>query len=338
MTYISPIGGFFPLALPNRQEGKSSLFAHWVKDYPFAAFHTARAALAWLAESHKKLWIPAYACHSLACTSSVAFYPLREGVLSPDIEFLGKNLAVGDAVVGVDYFGALPQRAFIDFTKEHEDICWIEDRAQAADPGESWGDYLLYSPRKLLGTPEGGLLVAVNPQKPLPPLPTFAWHQDYTFITPSLMRLADQDEKQNATWYAQYQRVENAMTPTPLPMHDVSRLILEHTDAETIFAQRLSNYSYLKKRFQNFAFLPETTNSFVPFGFPIRVPNRDHVAKQLAKSRIFAATHWREMPSDPSIFKHEHHLSSEELTLPCDQRYGDADMARLAEALKSILG
>jgi hypothetical protein len=49
--------------------------------------------------------------------------------------------------------------------------------------------------------------------------------------------------------------------------------------------------------------------------------------------RIFAARHWRELPVQPREFRIEHSIAQELVTLPCDYRYGERDMHRVADAV-----
>jgi hypothetical protein len=45
---------------------------------------------------------------------------------------------------------------------------------------------------------------------------------------------------------------------------------------------------------------------------------------------VFPAVHWANLPSPAGKFPDEHALASTLLTLPCDQRYGTAEMEQLA--------
>ena len=71
---------------------------------------------------------------------------------------------------------------------------------------------------------------------------------------------------------------------------------------------------------------------FVPFGYPVRSPPRRERFKGYShQRRIFAAVHWARLASPADEFPAEHRLAGELLTLPCDQRYGEAEMCRVAE-------
>ena len=45
------------------------------------------------------------------------------------------------------------------------DIFWIEDCAQALVPDVPWGDWQIFSPRKLFGVADGGVARCLNPKR-----------------------------------------------------------------------------------------------------------------------------------------------------------------------------
>jgi len=72
----------------------------------------------------------------------------------------------------------------------------------------------------------------------------------------------------------------------------------------------------------------------VPLGFPIRVRNREALRRRFLEHGICPAIHWPLEGFVPAGFVESHRLAADMLTLPCDQRYGDDDMARLAELVR----
>lgn len=109
--------------------------------------------------------------------------------------------------------------------------------------------------------------------------------------------------------------------------------LLQRCDAGTDADIRRSNAAVLHRRLPDWAFLPDTAGSFVPMGFPILVQSADRVVARLAESRIFAARHWRDLPVEPTEFPIEHAIARQLVTLPCDYRYGERDMHRVADAV-----
>jgi hypothetical protein len=83
---------------------------------------------------------------------------------------------------------------------------------------------------------------------------------------------------------------------------------------------------------------PSLPADVVPLGYLIRVNDRDRLRKKLLDQRIFCPIHWR-LPAEitPERFPEAVALSERCLTLPIDQRYGNDDISRLAEAVLSAL-
>jgi hypothetical protein len=164
-----PIGGFIGLELP-LVERADSVLALWTSGRSWwAGFANARSALAYLLRrtASRRLWLPAYYCphtaSSLAPTIPIQFYPVVDDLGAPP-PMLDDALRTGDAVVFVCYFGTGPGAAWDDLRRDHPTLLWIEDRAQAlwpsARPATQW---VLYSPRKVLGVPDGGILLGEGP-------------------------------------------------------------------------------------------------------------------------------------------------------------------------------
>lgn len=334
---MRPVGGFLPLRLPVGVATARSLLSQCVGQHtqPWT-LHNARSALhaLWAATKPQRIWLPAYVCEEVATAVpagvDVRFYPLDDA-LSPRIDVLSPQVRNGDHVLAVDYFGRPPSSDFVSLVRERPEVGWIEDRAHALDPADgAWGDWLLYSPRKLIGVPDGGILVAR--QKPLPFLTTVP-PSDLAFVLPALERFEDRDETDNQRWYASYLHAEQTMRVGVQAMSRLTFEILNTADAHADAELRRGNYRVLHRRLREWAFLPGPDVPFAPLGFPVRVKSADALSRRLAELRIFAARHWRTLPSDPAVFASEHRLAKELLTLPCDYRYNEADMHRVADGV-----
>lgn len=166
------------LLFPNFNNNKNFL-KYWHRECE-VSFWLSRSAwsLALIAQLRKKekqgekvnFWIPDYFCNnSLAvlrntgCT--IIFYPIQEN-LEPDILACKKMINSNnspDIFLIVHYFGKpVLVNTFFEFCKRHNS--WlVEDAAHVLRPvkgiGES-GDFVLYSPHKLLPLPDGAVLVA----------------------------------------------------------------------------------------------------------------------------------------------------------------------------------
>lgn len=330
-----PIGGFLPLRVPTRPAAQSA-YALWAGTGASVwTLHNARSALhaLWAATTPRRVWLPAYVCREVAsgvpAGIDVAYYPLDER-LDPRVEHLAARLEDGDHVLAVDYFGRPARADFRELVRARPAVGWVQDCAHALDVGAfAWGDWLLYSPRKLVGVPDGGILVARREAMAHPATTALT---DFSFVLPSLERFEDREESDNAKWYATYVRQEAAMGVGTHAMSRLAMEVLNACDAKADADTRRANYAVLHERLRAWAFLPDAPGSFVPMGFPIRVPAAARVVERLAAMRIFAARHWRDLPAPRAEFPGEHALAAELVTLPCDYRYGEQDMRRVAEA------
>lgn len=334
------IGGFFPLQLPEKKTSGNVLSLWNIPAQSHLFFSNARSALHHLLmlKAPKTLWLPAYSC--VALTQGVAnlvpirFFPLSPS-LSPDCAYLRKHVKQGDAILAIDYFGRNPDKEFLRFVAATSQVTFIEDRAQALYPSRAtWGDFILYSPRKLLGVADGGILVSLKhalPPLEQPPIDTA------DFIAPSLLRYEDAGENNSAQWYAAFKANENAMIVSNAPMSRLSHAILAMTDPKPLIKKRRTNYELLMKGLKDITFMPAKNCDFAPFGYPIRVENRKKTAEALHAQGIYAAHHWPELPSDPKEFPAEHRLADQLLTLPVDQRYDSNDMKRIIAVVRNAL-
>ena len=331
-----PIGGFLPLRLPTGAATPESALSQWTGEGDAWLLHNARSALhaLWNKTRPRRVWLPAYVCPEVANAIPTGidarYYPLDEA-LFPRVDFLSAQVFDGDHVLAIEYFGRPANAAFIAFAHARPEIGWVRDRAHGVDaPDSAWGDWLLYSPRKLVGVPDGGILVPRR--KALWPLATTTL-TDLSFVRPSLERFNDHEEIDNERWYANYVRQEAAMG---IGLERMSRLTLEllkKSDARADGVVRRRNYRVLYEHLSEYAFFPDADLSFAPLGFPLRVKSAASLSMRLSEKRIFASRHWPSLPSDPATFAAEHHLAQQLVTLPCDYRYDEVDMQRVADGV-----
>jgi len=218
------------------------------------------------------------------------------------------------------------------------DLRVVEDRAQALDPGPGVpGAWRLYSPRKLLGVADGGLLVAPDAASALPQ-PTEPADSAALWAAP-LLRAKDPLGRNNAQWHAANQAKEAAMAVGPQAMTDLSRSILAKTSLASLAAPRLRNWRVLDAHLRSWSALPADPAS-PPLGYVLRLePDlRDKLLRGVHAERIFAAVHWPRIAAPAEEFPREAGWSSELITLPCDHRYGEVDMARIADRVLDLLG
>ncbi|MBB94225.1 MAG: hypothetical protein CML68_06455 [Rhodobacteraceae bacterium] len=368
------LGGFFGLELPDpdRTGDAGGLWRHWRADEG-RAFANASSALAALITHLQPgaVWFPAFLCAEFAGAAAPGlrrFFALDDD-LAPDPATLSP--APGDLVVAVDYFGRAPGECtgegsgeasggcsgttWRDFVAAHPQVTFVEDCAQAIDTGQPpWGDWRLYSPRKIAGIPDGGILVPMRGQA-LPPAPVPpAFAQVQAALAPKLARL--EAPAQNALWHPLNQAHEAAHAVTDLGMSTFSRRLAGLIDVQAISARRHANFRALAGPLADWAVIADPDPGFVPFGFPVRLApgQRDAVAGALYARGIFPAVHWRDLPvpRDPggpagrtadwtadwmADWTADWTRADTFLTLPCDQRWSVSDMGRMVDAFTAAL-
>lgn len=329
------IGGFFSRAEPMQDCALSVAQAWALPEQPEQGFFCARAALAALLAylAPNRLWLPAYLCPSLieaATGHRINFFSVDE-LLEPDFTKLAPALQSGDVVLAINYFGRAPCQAFRQLVKNHPDVLFIEDCAQALDTGRPvWGHWRLFSPRKLIGVAEGGYVVAgqgLSPRWNTQPADK-AFYQ----LLEQAPLLRQQQPQANQLWHPLNQQREAAMSTAPWQITLNSHQLLWRLDHASIARQRRQNFTILATALANHSFLRVTEPDFAPLGFPLRLrpTKRSHVREALIDAGIFPAIHWNDLPSPSSLFPVAHQLAQELLTLPCDQRYTTTDMERIA--------
>lgn len=328
------IGGFLPLDAEPRHPDGGALACWGVTSENAWMFSNARSALAYLLREARtrRLLLPAYICPELSALADremdIHFYPLLDD-LSPNTAALASKMRAGDCILAVDYFGRPPSGDFQAFVAEHPEVLWVEDRAQALDPGcAEWAPWVLYSPRKLFGVPDGGILKSTMGSVPAA---AYEGGGEAERAGPRILRRDDADERDNEVWYAAYRAVEEAMAVSREPMSQLTCGHLRAIDVEAVCCRRRENFKSLNELLGNAVMADGCTPAYVPFGFPVRVAGRDDVCDRLREKRVFAARYWQSLPSDAAEFPTEHAFGKELLLLPCDHRYDRSDMERVAQ-------
>jgi dTDP-4-amino-4,6-dideoxygalactose transaminase len=332
---LKGIGSVIPAADPGDSPSSlASVRSVWTTDHADSrAFATARAALAALLIARRitRLWLPAYSCRTLADGALAAGVDLAwygtDDRLNPDVTTVRTALADGDAVLAIAWFGRPPDPAFQHLAADHPDLLIIEDRAQALDPrGGIDGAVRLYSPRKLLGVADGGILVGDDlPQPPTQP----AWPDVWTAND---ARRADPDGLAPPDWFPDYQSRETGFDATPRRCSDRTLTALDHIDLPREADARRRNWQALAGPLDRLALWSIPAPDFAPLAFPVVVADAAALVAYLADRRIWAARHWADLPS-PETFAAAYDLARRCVSLPLDSRYGPQDMQRVSEAV-----
>ncbi|HTV29775.1 MAG TPA: hypothetical protein VMF32_18540 [Xanthobacteraceae bacterium] len=335
------IGGFFGLHEPDYGAPEDSILQRWTMGREFAAFSNARSVFAALVKiaSPRRVWLPAYICGTLIAESwreRLRFYHLLPS-FAPDVAELDREATAGDLVLAVDYFGFPPGAEFLRFVERRRDLMFVENRAQALDTGiEPWADWTLYSPRKLLGVADGGILVSERAGRQVPrpqdrPDAIALW-------TAPLLRYEDRTESNNQIWHEANQEKKAWMKVDACEMTRWTSWILSHTTLQPLAQRRRANWRVLRSRLGRWLACDGNPDA-VPFGYIIKVPadRRPAILRSLHRGGIFAAVHYPSLPSPAESFAAEHTLRSQIITLPCDHRYDEDAMHCVAEKVLALV-
>ncbi len=336
-----PIGGFFERHRADEAVGSPSLLAAWTGGRRYSAFVNARSAFSALARTWPTvpIWLPAFVCSDLldpALAARTRFYPVLDG-FRPNLAALEAGAKPGDLVVFVAHFGLLLDVETRAFAARRPDLRIVEDRAQALDAGPPIpGAWLLFSPRKLLGVADGGLLVAPDAAQS-PPQPTAAADADALWRAPRL-RAADPEGRDNAAWHAANQAKEAAMAVGDQAMTPESLAILETVSLDGLAVLRRANWDVLDRGLRTWSALPAEPEG-PPLGYVLRLEpeQRVRLLAGLHAHRVFAAVHWPRIAAPVEAFPREAGWTRELVTLPCDHRYDAATMERIAELANDLL-
>ena len=306
---------------------------------------TARSAVKLLVRALRPatVWLPSYICGVVIDAARetdvrIRFYAVGDSLKIADNHWLAE-IQDGDLVIFADYFG-------FDTWSSHG----IEARARGARVVEDacqamlnrdfspHSDYIIFSPRKFIGVPDGGILLAEKNTE-LPdadfPAPPAQWLLQATRA--SILRAEFDRYGGERSWFKMFQSTEAHGPMEPCRMSDLSAAILRIVDWATIKRRRRRNYEFLLSELGELAIFPNLPRHVVPLGFPIRVRNRDRVRRALFNERIYPAVHWEIIDLVPAEFLSSHRLASEIMTLPSDQRYGRDDMKRMVGKLKRYI-
>jgi hypothetical protein len=325
-TATPEIGGFFELALPDFGDPFPS---------SFLKFQSARSALRALLESSgfERILLPAYICDSVIRAVSDAgrtpvFYRLDER-LAPVAPIV---VPEDTALLCVNYFG-LCDSIVAEIEGDVAPSQLIIDNTQALFAPDSGAFGSIYSPRKFVGLPDGGLLVA---RDPVIAMPAIEDHGSMTRMEHLLVRMAGTARDGYSSFLASNHSLEDTR---PLRMSHLTNRLLRSIDTHAVKSRRRANFARLATAFDPINARRWTLGpACVPLCYPLVVEEDvTDIRKMLADSNIYIPTYWedaRQRIEDGSV---EKIMLDNCLALPCDQRYTSALIDRLIDRVRVAL-
>ena len=282
-----------------------------------------------------QVWIPSYLCQTILWAIdpgvTLRFYEMDYDLRAKSGQWVSEVNA-GDLVIFIDYFGFPYDRELGARIKERG--AWVlEDASQSLLSAQVGllSDFVVYSIRKWIGVPDGGILRYPETfpleDVPLTPPPVAWWMK--AFRARILRRQFDEGHP-TRDWFRLFRETEDTAPVGPYAMSQLSRNVLECcADYSTIGRSRIENYRRLSAGLTHYALFPMLEEGVVPLGFPVRIRRRDEVLQALFQSEIYPPVHWRIEGVVPPRYEESHRLASQIMTIPCDQRYAEDDMERI---------
>lgn len=288
----------------------------------------------------RRVFLPAYLCPSIIAAVHSAGVPFRFFAMTYDLEVVAEgldDLGAGDLLLLIDYFGFPADRKLMQQARAAG--AWVlEDACQAfftRGVGEC-ADFSLYSPRKSVGVPDGGILVSHRAdvdldEEGLAPPPLRWW----LLSLDAVLRRREFDlHGGDRTWFAHHKKLAALEPVGPFRMSDMSRMLLASIDHEQCARKRIENYRVLLANLPHVPLFPDLPAGVVPLGFPVRVGNRAEMLDILYDAGVYPPVHWDFAGSLPTEFTESYRLLGNIMMLPCDQRYGPEDMLRIVSLMR----
>jgi perosamine synthetase len=310
------------------------------------------------------VWVPGYFCDEALAplrglAAALRFYPCQPD-LTPDWEFLERGVegtAGKQVLVLVHYFGfANASQEAVDFCRRHG-LTLLEDAAHMLRlaPGLGMGELLVFSPRKLLAVPAGGVLVS-SPKFSgcLPELPAASLSLDTMFWV--LRRLIQKTLLSLGLswswwwrWFPDCEPVcQGPFAPPVLAACDrytLGLLALAEPGLTEIAARRRRTYARLVDGLRGFSgvrpLFPQLPQETCPYVFPLVVDQRSDQVMARLRSRGIPASRWPTLPPEVQAAPKEHRLAlairARVLLLPVHQSLTERQVEWMASRLREAL-
>lgn len=308
------IGGYFSLEIPrNRPSYLHSEGMH---------LNSGRNALEYILSSIGRiscLWIPFYTCDVVLepikkLNISYRFYHINE-----KLELLEEiTLQQDEYLLATNYFGikdAYMKKLALVYGSQ-----LIIDNAQAFYASPLKSVHTVYSPRKFVGIPDGGIAYTTNVVN------TNNLEKDQSFDRCShLLKRIDLGANFG---YTDFRENSHKLANQPIKkMSALTKTLIDSIDFDEIKTIRRRNFQILHEALgkDNRLHIPAMDSFACPMVYPYFTEDSS-LKKKLIDNKVFVATYW------PNVFKWcsedslEYQFTDRIIAIPIDQRYGEDDM------------
>ncbi len=318
-----PIGGYFEL---ERACGSGVMHDQML------AYQSARASLYHLLEGHEIecLWLPRYLCDSVI--EVVECLGVNYQLYSVDEMFgIATTISLGekDYIFYVNYFG-LNDAAEEQFLAKYPSHQVILDYSQNFFKRPNRKVFAtIYSPRKFLGVPDGGLLSTAK---------SLAYDQ-LPVDDASIGRCEHLLRRLNgevSSGYIAYQYAEESLREfEPKKMSKLTHRLLASLDYEYVRRQRQRNFIFLHEQLGRFNRLGFELKDQVPMCYPL-LTNSTQLRSRLIERDIFIPCYWPEVIKRQGVSEFEQDLVQHLVAIPCDQRCTLSQLEFVVDSIQEI--
>lgn len=289
--------------------------------------NSGRNALLYVLQARQveKLYIPRFLCDSISELCKREGYAYEEYQVNADfLPVFEKELAEGEYLYVVNYFGQLSDEQIMELKRRHDRV--IVDNVQAFFQRPVPGIDTVYSCRKYFGVPDGGYVATDCRLSEAPP-------KDVS--KDRMKHILGRFEESASAYYGDFQQNDDRFYE--LPLKEMSRLtenLLRAVDYGAVQNKRNENYGLLDRMLGQRNKLRLTAPEG-PYCYPFYCENGMEVKRKLAASKIFVPTLWPNVRSLEGTLEKDY--AENILPLPCDQRYDPEDMLRMVQELLKLM-
>lgn len=324
---MKDIGSFVELEFPKGKE----LFQN-ISECDKIRLNTCRAAIAHaiLCYGVRKVWIAKYQCDVvrdfLLKQGFQVFYYDMDEKFNPKLESNDND----SAIVLTNYFGILGDTHFDPLVKKYNNV--IIDNAQALFYHPRMDSISCYSPRKFVATPDGAYAIGKGVNR-------FEYEKDVSSPSSQFLLMRGEFGCDGACYKNKKYNDKRIDKSGILLMSDLTRMLLDSFDYESIIKIRQANYIYSKKLFNNINKINigaiDDANA-APMGYPLWADNVD-IIPEFHKNRIYQARFWEYIIEENQVETMEYHLARYMALICTDQRYGKEEIDFQAKIAKQCI-
>ncbi len=317
---MKEIGGYFELELSriNNFPQKDGIMVN-----------SGRNALEYVLRSIgyiKKLYIPFYTC-------DVVLEPIKKLQIQYSYYHVNERLEIAENIclnddeylLYTNYFGI--KDSYVKSIAHQFRDQLIVDNAQALYAEHLEDVKTIYSPRKFVGLPDGGVVFSDSKfDMSLSPIDI-----SYDRCTHLFKRI----DLGPSSAYWDFKDNSHKLVDEPIKrMSCLTSRLIDNVDFDKVRSIRRENFSILHKVLckTNKLFIPSTDSFECPMVYPYWAED-DSLRAKLIDHKIFVATYWPNVLSWVDNVSLEYSLVKNIIPIPIDQRYGIEDMNRIINTI-----